>query len=67
MLCGCSIVNKFDKSNSYLSSKSCDKPLVLPKDIDSKAFDNHYPIPKIAGGSGPIKVSTLPPGSHIKD
>lgn len=64
LLVGCSAINKLDDSGEYKKASACGKPLVLPKDIDTKAIENHYPVPK-AESDNPVGASILPPKSDL--
>jgi uncharacterized lipoprotein len=68
LLISCSVIKKLDGSNDYKSANKCHGELILPKDLNSKSFENHYPLPKadISNNHAGI-ASVAPPDSSIKD
>lgn len=63
-LIGCSTLKKLDNSDEYKNAPSHDKAIVLPKNINVAAIENHYPVPK-AENSSLAGASTLPPESSL--
>jgi uncharacterized lipoprotein len=66
LLVGCKTVSKLDRRDEYKKAKPHDYSLILPRDINSSAIENHYPIPKTENGKRPaVSVSTVPPGCKL--
>lgn len=66
LLVGCKAISKLDRSDEYKKAKPHNQSLILPSDINSKAVDNYYPIPKTENGKQPATaVSTVPPGCKL--
>ncbi len=62
LLVGCTAIKKLDKSGEYKKSSPCDKPLVLPGDLNKGAIKNRYPVPKVEDGKHHSHdISTAPP------